>query len=50
MQNPGAIAPADWNLWDNQHLQDFEVDFWLNLAEHPFLTETPVETMPSAQV
>lgn len=50
LQNTAAIPPADWNLWDNQHLQDFEVDFWLNLAEHPFLTETPVESIPVTQV
>lgn len=43
-------TPANWNLWDNQHLQDFEVDFWLNLAEHPFLIETPTEAVPTAPV
>lgn len=26
-----------WNAWDGHTLQDFESDFWLNLAEHPFL-------------
>ncbi|KAF1979251.1 hypothetical protein BU23DRAFT_576901 [Bimuria novae-zelandiae CBS 107.79] len=45
-----APSSANWNLWDNQHLQDFEVDFWLNLAEHPFLTETPTESLPTTQV
>lgn len=50
LPNPTTLAPPTWNLWDNQHLQDFEVDFWLNLAEHPFLTETPSEPLPRAQV
>lgn len=27
-----------WNAWDGHALHDFESDFWLNLAEHPFLT------------
>lgn len=50
LQNPSDITPGTWNLWDNQHLQDFEVDFWLNLAEHPFLTETPTESLPTSQI
>lgn len=28
---------GEWNAWDSHALQDFESDFWLNLAEHPFL-------------
>ncbi|KAF2437233.1 hypothetical protein P171DRAFT_373867 [Karstenula rhodostoma CBS 690.94] len=47
---PADITPETWNIWDNQHLQDFEVDFWLNLAEHPFLIETPTESLPTSQV
>jgi hypothetical protein len=50
VQDPADITPATWNIWDNQHLQDFEVDFWLNLAEHPFLIETPTESLPTSQV
>lgn len=26
-----------WNAWDGNAPQDFESEFWLNLAEHPFL-------------
>ncbi|CAI6094517.1 unnamed protein product [Clonostachys chloroleuca] len=33
-----------WNSWESHSLQDFEVDFWGNLAEHPFLTNP--ETIP----
>ncbi|OAA53676.1 Fungal transcriptional regulatory protein [Cordyceps fumosorosea ARSEF 2679] len=32
-----AAQDAGWNPWDGHTLQDFESDFWLNLAEHPFL-------------
>ncbi|KAK8150906.1 hypothetical protein G3M48_004586 [Beauveria asiatica] len=32
-----AAAQGGWNAWDGQTLHDFESDFWLNLAEHPFL-------------
>ncbi|ATY59658.1 Fungal transcriptional regulatory [Cordyceps militaris] len=32
-----AAGQAGWNAWDGHTLQDFESDFWLNLAEHPFL-------------
>lgn len=28
----------DWMPWDNLYVQEFEEDFWANLAEHPFLT------------
>lgn len=31
-------AANGWNAWDGHTLHDFESDFWLNLAEHPFLT------------
>lgn len=50
VQDPAGVTPETWNIWDNQHLQDFEVDFWLNLAEHPFLIETPRESLPTSQV
>lgn len=33
----GGDANGGWNAWDGHTLQDFESDFWLNLAEHPFL-------------
>ncbi|CAG9982671.1 unnamed protein product [Clonostachys byssicola] len=29
------LDPGIWNTQEN--LQDFEIDFWLNLSEHPFL-------------
>lgn len=39
--DPLSLSPTDyvedWGHWQGQVLQDFEVDFWLNLAEHPFL-------------
>ena len=34
------MAPLDdvnWDLWDNNGFQDFEINFWHNLAGHPFL-------------
>ncbi|KAK9413679.1 hypothetical protein SUNI508_11760 [Seiridium unicorne] len=34
------LNPMDqdgWNAWESHALQDFESDFWTNLAEHPFL-------------
>lgn len=49
VQGTAPITPETWNIWDNQHLQDFEVDFWLNLAEHPFLIETPPDPQPTSQ-
>lgn len=33
---PPTVNLEGSDTWDF-HLQDFEVDFWLNLAEHPFL-------------
>ncbi|KZF23908.1 hypothetical protein L228DRAFT_260654, partial [Xylona heveae TC161] len=27
-----------WGLWDSNSLQDFEINFWHNLAVHPFLS------------
>lgn len=40
--DPLSLSPTvngndDWSLWESHNLQDFEVDFWLNLAEHPSL-------------
>lgn len=34
-----------WSPWDNAALQEFEMDFWLNLAGHPSLTgaENPTD-------
>ncbi|KAH7015634.1 putative Zn(II)2Cys6 transcription factor [Ilyonectria destructans] len=34
---PTLPSDGNWNPWDNSNVQDFEVDFWLTLAEHPFL-------------
>ncbi|KAF2112247.1 hypothetical protein BDV96DRAFT_497984 [Lophiotrema nucula] len=36
--DPLLHTEGDWIPWDTQNWQDFEVDFWSNLAEHPFLT------------
>ena len=42
--NASAPSPADdpgqidWEPWDTRGFQDFEQGFWLNLAEHPFLS------------
>ncbi|KAF4466251.1 Fungal transcriptional regulatory [Fusarium albosuccineum] len=38
-----------WNPWDGATLQDFETDFWLNLAEHPFLLGNENENQSPAQ-
>lgn len=35
--SPTDYIEEDWGHWQRQVLQDFEADFWLNLAEHPFL-------------
>lgn len=32
-----AEAAHGWNAWEANAPQDFESEFWLNLAEHPFL-------------
>lgn len=47
--NPLSLSPTvhgedEWASWGN-HLQEFEVDFWLNLAEHPSLVR-PDGEMP----
>ncbi|KPM44441.1 hypothetical protein AK830_g2066 [Neonectria ditissima] len=34
---PTLLNDGSWNPWDHSNVQDFEVDFWLTLAEHPFL-------------
>ncbi|KAI1848662.1 hypothetical protein JX265_011487 [Neoarthrinium moseri] len=33
----GHIEQDGWNAWESNVLQDFESDFWTNLAEHPSL-------------
>lgn len=43
-QDQAIHTDEEWVPWDNRSLQDFEVDFWLNLAEHPFLAEPENET------
>ena len=42
-----ATGDEVWNPWGNNNLQDFEVDFWTTLADHPFLAggETEVVTL-----
>ncbi|KAJ5115743.1 hypothetical protein N7456_000091 [Penicillium angulare] len=30
---------GNWGLWDSNSFQDFEINFWHNLAGHPFLNE-----------
>ena len=38
---PSALLhEGDWMPWPNHDSWEFEMDFWLNLAEHPALTET----------
>lgn len=27
-----------WDLWDSSNVQDFEINFWHNLADHPRLS------------
>ncbi|KAJ5293032.1 uncharacterized protein N7443_008985 [Penicillium atrosanguineum] len=34
-----ALDDATWGLWDNNSLQDFEINFWDHLAGHPFLND-----------
>ncbi|KAJ4252457.1 hypothetical protein NW762_011058 [Fusarium torreyae] len=41
---PEMRNQTEWTPWDNAALQEFEVDFWLNLAGHPSLTG--VENLP----
>ena len=46
--DPLSLSPSlqlenDWNEWERHNLQDFEADFWLNLAEHPCLTASENE-------
>ncbi|KAE8164039.1 hypothetical protein BDV40DRAFT_311126 [Aspergillus tamarii] len=31
------LNDGSWGLWDDSSFQDFEINFWHNLAEHPFL-------------
>lgn len=33
-----SIAPETWDPWERFNGQDFELNFWLSLADHPFLT------------
>ncbi|KAF4969339.1 hypothetical protein FSARC_3414 [Fusarium sarcochroum] len=35
---PDMRNQTEWSPWDNAALQEFETDFWLNLAGHPSLT------------
>lgn len=40
---PGSSADLpeqEWFPWPNQDVLDFEMNFWLNLAEHPTLAGT----------
>lgn len=42
--DPLSLSPSDhlegnFNEWESHNLPDFEVDFWLNLAEHPSLMD-----------
>lgn len=37
LETQESTAASGWNAWDGHTLHDFESDFWLNLAEHPFL-------------
>ena len=33
-----ADSETPWAAWDSQGFQDFEAEFWTNLADHPFLS------------
>ena len=49
LSSQAATATADdvWNPWGNNNPQDFEVDFWTTLADHPFLAgEAEMVTLP----
>jgi hypothetical protein len=37
--NITALNDGSWGLWDDSSLQDFEINFWHNLADHPFLND-----------
>lgn len=32
-----TLEDGNWGLWDNSNYQEFEINFWHNLAGHPFL-------------
>lgn len=34
-----TLEGGSWGLWDSSNLQDFEINFWHNLADHPFLND-----------
>ncbi|KAF4549241.1 putative glycosyl hydrolase family 10 protein 2 [Elsinoe fawcettii] len=34
-----AQSEVFWDTWTHNELPDFEADFWLNLGEHPLLTD-----------
>ncbi|KAF5008868.1 hypothetical protein FDECE_4892 [Fusarium decemcellulare] len=44
-QTPAAVANIDdgWSPWRHSGFQDFELNFWHTLAEHPFLVGDEVE-------
>lgn len=36
-ENASPVEGETWNPWGGASVQDFESNFWLTLAEHPFL-------------
>ncbi|VUC24616.1 unnamed protein product [Clonostachys rosea] len=36
-ENASPVEGETWNPWGSASVQDFESNFWLTLAEHPFL-------------
>ena len=32
-----TVNESSWDIWENSGVQEFEMNFWLNLADHPFL-------------
>lgn len=40
---PEVSSEETWSWWDDHNLQDFEIDFWADLAEHPLLVGTENE-------
>lgn len=36
-ENFTALNDGEWAIWDDRGFQDFEMNFWHHLADHPFL-------------
>ncbi|KAJ6186616.1 hypothetical protein N7519_007917 [Penicillium mononematosum] len=38
-ENITTLNDGSWGLWDDSSFRDFEINFWHNLADHPFLND-----------